>query len=195
MRSSCVSPKDFKATAPESKQHPTSCTRANSQWREKRSSEKIRKRDLSLLVVGNVLANDSDSMQTYTSATNELFRLSRKYWVSRLVLRQLCTRALTYFSLFVFLSFFFVHSKRSPRVSSARFVTTRDLFSRRTRSSVRDIQIYESIECIYNIYIYIFYTHVYIYVYTIHMYLRTYGQLRVDRRNHVSSRIRLIGRA
>lgn len=68
MRSSCVSPKDFKATAPESKQHPASCTRANSQWREKRSSEKIRKRDLSLLVVGNVLANDSDSMQTCTSA-------------------------------------------------------------------------------------------------------------------------------
>lgn len=47
MRSSCVSPKDFKATAPESKQHRASCTRANSQWREKRSSEKIRKRDLS----------------------------------------------------------------------------------------------------------------------------------------------------
>jgi hypothetical protein len=48
MRSSCVSPKDFKATAPESKQHPAVYAReANSQWREKRSSEKIRKRDLS----------------------------------------------------------------------------------------------------------------------------------------------------
>jgi hypothetical protein len=46
---------------------------------------------------------------------------------------------------------------------------------------VRVIQIYESTEYIY-IYIF-FYTHVY--VYTIHMYLRTYDQLRVDRRNRI----------
>lgn len=173
MRSSCVSPKDFKATAPESKQHPASCTRANSQWREKRSSEKIRKRDLSLLVVGNVLANDSDSMQTYTSAANELFRLSRKVpGIPTCPQATVHARALTYLSLF--LSFFFVHSKRNPRVSSARFVTTRDLFSRRTRNSVRGIQIYESIECIYNIYIFFIHMYIYIYIYTYTQYICTY---------------------
>lgn len=35
----------------------------------------------------------------------------------------------------------------------------------------------------------------YIRIHNIYMYLRTYGQLRVDRRNHVSGRIRSIGRA
>jgi len=125
MRSSCVSCKDFKATAPESKQHPASCTRANSQWREKRSSEKIRKRDL---VVGNVLANDFELMQTYTFAANELFRLPKKIQsVPTCLQATVHTRALTSRSRDIFL--FFFHSKRNPRVSSARFVTIRDLFS------------------------------------------------------------------
>lgn len=68
-------------------------------------------------------------------------------------------------------SFFFFHSKRNPRVSSARFVITRDLFSRRTECTC-ELYRYESIECIYNIYIYFFYTHVYIRIHN--TYVPTY---------------------
>lgn len=71
----------------------------------------------------------------------------------------------------IFFLFFFFSLKRNPLIDS---LITTNLFLPVTQSDVRKV---------YRIYIYIFYTHVY--VYTIHMYLRTYDQLRVDRRNRV----------